>query len=256
VSGYDQLDIVLAGAEDDIVRQIQSEILSKPCGDLRDPACTWFAAARRCQLEAERIIPRWLAAGATDAADLGAKTFEAKVTETVEPILRDLAEKAARTSFSDWRTQQIRLVTTLGAFFFLVVGGLTDRLAAHSFHLPAEVAEYVANGNRLVWLNNCPGEQLSTQGGRTKCSIAFWMEPPSRPIENGPLADSAVIAEILPAWMQRIVVGTLGLGALALIVCPWLPRCSVRLPLFARVMSVLAGVALGGWLWSVISPWF
>lgn len=251
-----ELDIVLAGAEDDIVLQIQRELLSKPGGDLRDPAWIPYAAARRAQLETERLIPRWLAAGATDAAELGASAFESEVKLKVEPILQDLADRAARTSFSDWKTQQIRLMTVVFAIFFVVVGGLGHAMIAGSLTLPESVAEYLRNGNRVQWLKQCADGQFKQINGRAACNFVVWMEPPSQPYAYGPLADYAAIAAIFPTWLQWAVAWVLGLIALALLAVPILPAVSARAPFWLRAGSVLAGIVLGGWLWSVVHPWF
>jgi len=250
-----ELDIVLHGAEDDIVLQVHQYITNVLRMDFRDPACVGPAARLRLKLEIEQMIPARVASAMAEAAAEASAAFLTRCETEVAPILKDLAEKAARTSFSDWRTQHIRLMSMIYATVFLVIGGLCHAMIVGSFTLPDEVATYERNGNSVKWLEHCADSQFKEINGRAACNFVVYLEPPSQPFAYGPLADYHAIAQLLPYWLQWAVVGILACVALALCVVPFHPRIAIRNSAYVRWVSVLAGAALFVWLLSVIRPW-
>lgn len=251
-----ELDIVLHGAEDDIVLQIQREILSKPGGDLRDPAWVPFAAALRVHIETQRIIPEWSAKAAAAAAEEALASFHKQIQEQVEPTLRKLANKAARTPHQDYIRQNVQVTMMLGAAFFLVIGFLVYGALTQFSTQPPSIDNYIANGNRVIWLDTCPTAQLAIRDGRTACNVAFWMEPPPRPLENGPFAGAPIVGTIIPRSLQWCCVVGLGIVSAGLTLGSLLPSIKVRGAAYFRAVGVLAGISLGGWLWSVVRLWF
>jgi len=256
MSGYDQLDIVLDGAEDDIVLQVHQYITNVLRMDFRDPACVGPAARLRLQLETQRIIPEWSAKAAAAAAEEAKAAFFEQCQKEVQPILDKLAKDAARTPDHDHIQQHVQITMLLGAMFFLAIGFVAHGALNQFSKLAQPIATYLSNGNLPVWLDTCPTAELSIRDGRSLCTVGFWMEPPSRPLRSGPFPTAPIVGISIPRWLQWFGVVCLAAVSVGLATASLLPPTFVRIPVYARWICGFAGVSLGGWLWSAVHPWF